>query len=100
MWPDRRLLDLFGIEHPIVLAPMAGPGTPELAIAVAMSGGLGSLPRAMSSDKQIRHDLSLIRQRRERLSLRRIAQELAATGLLNERGSEYNPNAIKRMVEG
>jgi nitronate monooxygenase len=66
MWPDRRLLDLFGIEHPIVLAPMAGPGTPELAIAVAMSGGLGSLPRAMSSDKQIRHDLSLIRQRTDR----------------------------------
>ena len=24
MWPDRRLLDLFGIEHPILLAPMAG----------------------------------------------------------------------------
>jgi NAD(P)H-dependent flavin oxidoreductase YrpB (nitropropane dioxygenase family) len=23
MWPDRRLLDLFKIEHPIVLAPMA-----------------------------------------------------------------------------
>ncbi len=36
----------------------------------------------------------------ERLSLRKVAQELAATGLLNERGSEYNPNAIKRMVEG
>ena len=33
------------------------------------------------------------------LSLRMIAQELAAAGLLNERGSEYNPNAIKRMVE-
>jgi len=25
---------------------------------------------------------------------------LAAIGLLNERGQEYNPNAIKRMVEG
>ena len=24
MWPDRRLMDLFKIEHPIVLAPMAG----------------------------------------------------------------------------
>jgi len=23
MWPDRRLIDLFKIEHPIVLAPMA-----------------------------------------------------------------------------
>jgi DNA invertase Pin-like site-specific DNA recombinase len=34
------------------------------------------------------------------LSLRRIAQELAAAGHLNERGQAYNPNAIKRMVEG
>ena len=25
MWRDRRILDLFGIEHPIVQAPMAGP---------------------------------------------------------------------------
>ncbi len=43
MWPDRRIMELFGIEHPIVLAPMAGPGTAELAIAVAEAGGLGSL---------------------------------------------------------
>jgi len=43
MWPDRRLLELFEIEHPIVLAPMAGFGTIELAAAVADSGGLGSI---------------------------------------------------------
>ena len=36
----------------------------------------------------------------ERLSRRRIAMELATVGLLNERGQEYNPNAVKRMVEG
>jgi DNA invertase Pin-like site-specific DNA recombinase len=35
----------------------------------------------------------------KRLSLRKVAQELAAAKLLNERGQEYNPNAIKRMVE-
>jgi nitronate monooxygenase len=63
MWPDRRIIDLFGIEHPIVLAPMAGPGTAELAIAVAEAGGLGSLPCAMSSPEQIRKDLGVIRQR-------------------------------------
>ena len=34
MWPDRRLVDLLEIEHPIVLAPMAGFGTVELAAAV------------------------------------------------------------------
>jgi len=43
MWPDRRLIDLLGIEHPLVLAPMAGLGTVELASAVCAGGGLGSL---------------------------------------------------------
>ena len=43
MWPERRLLELFEIEHPIVLAPMAGFGTVELAAAVANAGGLGSI---------------------------------------------------------
>jgi nitronate monooxygenase len=47
MWPDRRLTELFGIEHPIIQAPMAGPSTPELAAAVSNAGGLGSLAFAM-----------------------------------------------------
>jgi nitronate monooxygenase len=42
MWPDRRLLDLFKIKHPIVLAPMAGAMDTNLAIAVAQAGGLGT----------------------------------------------------------
>src|SRR6516225_12122977 len=32
-----------GIEHPLVLAPMAGLGTVELAASVCAGGGLGSL---------------------------------------------------------
>ena len=49
-WPDRRILDLFGIEQAVLLAPMAGFGTPELAIAVAEAGGLGALssPRVVA----------------------------------------------------
>src|SRR5258707_12878356 len=43
MWPDRRLIDLFGIEHPILLSPMAGIGTVELAASVCAAGGLGSI---------------------------------------------------------
>jgi nitronate monooxygenase len=43
IWPDRRLIDLLGIEHPLVLAPMAGLGTVELAASVCAGGGLGSL---------------------------------------------------------
>ena len=34
VWPDLRLVDLLGIEHPLVLAPMAGLGTVELAASV------------------------------------------------------------------
>jgi nitronate monooxygenase len=47
MLPDRRLIDLFQIELPILLAPMAGAADFELAAAVAQAGGLGSLPCAM-----------------------------------------------------
>jgi len=59
-WPDRRLLDLFGIEMPIIQAPMAGPGTPELAMAVSDAGGLGSLPCAQLSVEQARAALELV----------------------------------------
>ena len=43
MWPDRRLTDIFEVEHPLVLAPMAGFGTVELAASVCDAGGLGSI---------------------------------------------------------
>ena len=33
MWPDRRLIDLFKTEFPIVLAPMAGVMDADLVIA-------------------------------------------------------------------
>src|SRR6267142_5535630 len=59
-WPDRRLLDMFGIQVPIIQAPMAGPGTPELAIAVSDAGGLGSLPCAQLSVQQMRAALELV----------------------------------------
>jgi nitronate monooxygenase len=58
MWPDRRLLDLFGIEHPIVLAPMAGAMDVDLAIAVAQAGGLGSLPSALLNAEKLRDQVA------------------------------------------
>ncbi len=61
MWRDRRILDLFGIEHPILLAPMAGPVLSDMAIAVAKEGGLGSLPSAMLSADQTRAELEKFR---------------------------------------
>jgi len=62
-WPDSKIADLFEIEHPILLAPMAGPSTPELAIAVSEAGGLGSFGSAMSTPEQVRAVLGVIRQR-------------------------------------
>jgi len=61
MWRDRRILDLFGIEHPLLLAPMAGPVLSEMAIAVASEGALGSLPSAMLSPDQTRAEMETFR---------------------------------------
>jgi nitronate monooxygenase len=61
MWPDRRLLDLFGIDVPIVLAPMAGAMDNELAAAVAQGGGLGSLPAAMLNPDSLRAQVETFR---------------------------------------
>src|ERR1700710_2124879 len=63
MWPDRRLLDLFKTEFPIVLAPMAGVMDAELVIAAAQGGALGSLPCAMLSVEKAREQVNIIRQR-------------------------------------
>src|ERR1700746_4016117 len=63
MWPDRRLIDLFKTEFPIVLAPMAGVMDAELVIAAAQGGALGSLPCAMLSAEKAREQLNIIRQR-------------------------------------
>ncbi len=61
-WPDRRILDLFGIELPIILAPMAGPGNAALATAVTEAGGLGSMPCAQLSGGEIRKALETTRR--------------------------------------
>ena len=63
MWPDRRILDLFKTEFPIVQAPMAGVQDAALAIAAAQGGGLGSLPCAMLSAEKTREQVNIIRQR-------------------------------------
>ncbi|HTB00943.1 MAG TPA: nitronate monooxygenase [Bradyrhizobium sp.] len=63
MWPDRRILDLFKIEFPIVQAPMAGVQDADLVMAAAQGGALGSLPCAMLSVEKAREQFNVIRQR-------------------------------------
>lgn len=62
MWPDSRLLDLIGIELPIIQAPMAGANGAAMAIAVSEAGGLGSLPCAMLDAATASNELALIKQ--------------------------------------
>ncbi len=61
-WPDRRILDLFSIDLPILQAPMAGATGSAMAIAVSNAGGLGALPCAMLTAAQIRQELQAFRQ--------------------------------------
>jgi nitronate monooxygenase len=63
MWPDRRIIELFKTEFPIVLAPMAGVMDAELVIAAAQGGALGSLPCAMLAADKAREQVNIIRQR-------------------------------------
>jgi nitronate monooxygenase len=65
-WPDRRILDLFGIDIPIVQAPMAGASTAEMVVAVSEAGALGSLPCAQLTLEQVRAALDVIRRGTQR----------------------------------
>src|ERR1700759_1069054 len=60
-WRDRRVLDLFGVETPILQAPMAGAQGSKLAIAVSEAGGLGALPCALLSPAQMDAEMGAIR---------------------------------------
>ncbi|TPG66854.1 NAD(P)H-dependent flavin oxidoreductase [Pseudomonas arsenicoxydans] len=65
-WPDTRILDLLGIELPIIQAPMAGANGSAMVIAASNAGGLGSMPAALLSIEQLREELKTIRQHSQR----------------------------------
>ncbi|MGQ3353368.1 MAG: NAD(P)H-dependent flavin oxidoreductase [Phreatobacter sp.] len=60
---DRRIQTLFGIDLPILQAPMAGAQGSAMAVAVSEAGGLGALPGALLGVEAMRTELALIRQR-------------------------------------
>jgi nitronate monooxygenase len=62
MWPNRELLDLIGIDLPIIQAPLAGANGSAMAIAVSEAGGLGSLPCAMLDAAKARTEICVICQ--------------------------------------
>ena len=60
------LQKLFGIEIPIIQAPMAGVQDHRLCVAVSNAGGLGSLPCAMLSLDALRRELMAIKAQTSR----------------------------------
>jgi len=61
MVSSHRLLDLLGVELPIIQAPMAGATSPQMVIAVSNAGGLGSLPSSLYSEAELRAALDTVR---------------------------------------
>ena len=59
----RSITELFGIEVPIIQAPMMGIATAEMVVAVSEAGGLGSLPLTNLSRQASRVLFSDIRAR-------------------------------------
>ena len=66
MWPNDRLIKLFGIELPIIQAPMAGSAFSDMVFAVSEAGGIGSLACALLSVEQARRELETIRRKTSR----------------------------------
>ncbi len=81
-------LQRLGVEHPILLAPMAGSGgTPELAAAVSIAGGLGAWGGAYSKPEEIAAAVRRLRQ----LTSRPFNINLFAGGYQANRGVDPQP---------
>jgi nitronate monooxygenase len=64
--PIKTLPELFGIELPIIQAPMAGVQGSAMAVAVSNIGGLGSLPCAMLSPDGLCKELAAMTSQTDR----------------------------------
>ena len=62
MWPRTDLLELLGITHPIIQAPMSGFSSPALVAAVSNAGALGSLGCATLATQTARDHVEQIRR--------------------------------------
>ena len=62
MWPRTDFLELIGIAHPVIQAPMSGFASPALAAAVCNAGGLGSIGCAGVPPAAVRQQVIALRQ--------------------------------------
>jgi nitronate monooxygenase len=62
-----RICELFGIDHPIISAPMSGTATAELAAAVSEAGGLGFIGGTMGNNPEwLREQIRSVRNRTQK----------------------------------
>ena len=72
------LCDLFGIEVPIILAPMGTCTSAELAAAVSNEGGLGGIGTLFRTTAAIKRDIDTVKKltnRHFRSEERRVGKE-------------------------
>jgi nitronate monooxygenase len=62
MWPRTDFLDLVGITHPVIQAPMSGFTPPALAAAVSNAGALGSIGCATLPPVAVREQVAILRE--------------------------------------
>jgi enoyl-[acyl-carrier protein] reductase II len=73
------LCDLFGIQIPIILAPMGTCTSAELAAAVSNAGGLGGIGSLFRSTAAVKRDIEVIRKLTSRpFAINHIPQNLDA----------------------
>jgi enoyl-[acyl-carrier protein] reductase II len=74
-----RLCDLFGIDVPIILAPMGTCTSAELAAAVSNAGGLGGIGTLFRSFAAIKRDIDVVKTLTQRpFAINHIPQTLDA----------------------
>jgi nitronate monooxygenase/enoyl-[acyl-carrier protein] reductase II len=56
-----RFCEIFGIEHPILQAPIWPGASPELAAAVCKAGGLGSIAGVFGSAERVKDHITRVR---------------------------------------
>jgi nitronate monooxygenase len=61
-WPRTELLELLGVTHPIIQAPMSGYVGPALVAAVSNAGALGSLGCGALPTQVVRDQIEEIRR--------------------------------------
>jgi Nitronate monooxygenase len=61
-WPSPELLELLGVTHPIIQAPMSGYMGPALVAAVSNAGALGSLGCGPLPSQAVRGQIEEIRR--------------------------------------